>query len=210
VLFENTSIQNQLFPSSPRSMRITESVMPGCCLVEFAAFRDHRGLFVKSFRRADFEERGMECDFVESFYTESGEDVLRGMHFQLPPVDHAKLVYCISGSILDMALDLRVGSPTYGECEAFELSAEAHNAVYLPRGIAHGFLVRSAPAVVAYQVTSEHSPAHDTGIRWDSFGAAWPRSSPVISKRDQALMPLEEFQSPFRFEEVPAYETIER
>jgi dTDP-4-dehydrorhamnose 3,5-epimerase len=184
--------------------------MPGCCLLEFPAFRDHRGLFVKSFRRSDFEAHGLECDFAESFYTESGENVLRGMHFQLPPADHAKLVYCLSGSILDMALDLRAGSPTYGEYEAFELSAEANNAVYLPRGIAHGFFVRSAPAVVMYHVTSEHSPAHDTGIRWDSFGADWPQTAPVVSKRDEALIPFQQFESPFRFTEAAAYKTVKR
>ena len=128
-----------------------------------------------------------------------GERVAR-MHLQLPPADHAKLVYCISGAIFDMALDLRVGSPTYGEHEAYELSAEYNNAAYLPSGIAHGFFVRSAPAVVVYQVTSEHSPAHDTGIRWDSFGASWPQSTPVVSTRDEGLTPFQQFKSPFQFD----------
>jgi dTDP-4-dehydrorhamnose 3,5-epimerase len=184
----------------PSSIRFTECRLPGCFLLDFPAFRDHRGLFVKSFRRSDFQQRGLKCDFVESFYTESGENVLRGMHLQLPPADHAKLVYCISGAIFDMALDLRVGSPTYGEHEAYELSAEYNNAAYLPSGIAHGFFVRAAPAVVVYQVTSEHSPAHDTGIRWDSFGASWPQSTPVVSRRDEGLTPFQQFNSPFQFD----------
>jgi dTDP-4-dehydrorhamnose 3,5-epimerase len=177
-----------------------ECKLPGCFLVEFPHFRDHRGLFVKSFQRSAFEQRGLECDFTESFYTESGENVLRGMHFQVPPADHAKLVYCMSGAIHDIALDLRVGSPTYGEHEAYDLSAEHSNAAYLPRGMAHGFFVRSAPAVVVYEVTSEHSPTHDTGIRWDSFGAHWPQSAPVVSVRDEGLIPFAQFESPFRFD----------
>ena len=186
--------------SPPRSIRFTECRLPGCFLVEFPNFRDHRGLFVKSFQQSAFKQQGLEYDFTESFYTESGENVLRGMHFQVPPADHAKLVYCISGSIFDLAVDLRVGSPTFGEHEAYELSAEYNNAAYLPRGMAHGFFVRSAPAVVVYLVTSEHSPAHDTGIRWDSFGAVWPQSAPVVSRRDEALTPFSQFESPFRFD----------
>jgi dTDP-4-dehydrorhamnose 3,5-epimerase len=122
------------------------------------------------------------------------------MHFQVPPADHAKLVYCVSGAIYDMAVDLRIGSPTFGEYEAYELSAESNNAAYLPRGMAHGFFVRSAPAVVVYQVTSEHNPVDDRGIRWDSFGAKWPQGSPVISRRDEALIPFLQFESPFQFD----------
>ncbi len=186
------------------AIRFTECRIPGCFLIDFPAFRDHRGLFVKSFQRSAFERHGLEYDFTESFYTESGENVLRGMHFQVPPADHAKLVYCMSGEIWDLALDLRVGSPTYGEYEAYDLRAEYNNAAYLPRGIAHGFFVRSAPAVVVYQVTSEHSPVHDKGIRWDSFGAKWPQSAPVVSARDQAHMPFAQFESPFRYEPAVA------
>ncbi len=93
------------------------------------------------------------------------------MHFQEPPADHAKLVYCISGAICDIALDLRVSSPTYGQNEIHELTADANNAVYLPRGIAHGFLVRNGPASILYHVTTEHDPVHDAGILWNSFGA---------------------------------------
>jgi dTDP-4-dehydrorhamnose 3,5-epimerase len=174
--------------------------LPGCYLLEFPAFRDYRGLFVKSVQRSAFEQRGLECDFSESFYTESGENVLRGMHYQAPPADHAKLIYCISGGIWDIALDLRQGSPTFGEHEVYRLGAERRGAVYLPRGIAHGFFVESAPSVVVYQVTSEHSPAHDHGIHWDSFGAAWPQSSPIVSARDRSFMQFSQFESPFRYD----------
>jgi len=186
--------------ATPSTIRFTECRLPGCYLLEFPNFRDQRGLFVKTFQRSVFEQRGLECDFRETFYTESGENVVRGMHFQVPPADHAKLVYCISGAIYDMALDLRVGSPTFGQHEAYDLRAEINSAVYLPRGIAHGFYARSAPSVVIYQVTSEHSPVHDRGIRWDSFGASWLLSAPVVSRRDEGLIPFEQFESPFRFD----------
>ena len=186
--------------ASPHEIRFIECKLLGCYLVEFPRFCDHRGIFVKSYQRSVFEKRGLECSFKESFYTESGPNVLRGMHVQIPPADHAKLVYCVSGAIYDMALDLRVGSPTYGEYEAYDLSADQCNAAYLPRGMAHGFLVRSAPALVVYHVTAEYSPAHDTGIHWDSFGATWPQRAPVVSLRDEALMPLKKFASPFQFD----------
>ena len=186
--------------TATHSLQFSACRLPGCYLVELPCFRDYRGLFVKSLQRSAFAERGLECDFAESFYTESGENVLRGMHFQTPPVDHAKLVYCISGAICDIALDLRVGSPTFGEHEIYPLCADESAAIYLPRGIAHGFWVQSTPSVVVYQVTSEYSPAHDCGIHWDSFGAVWPPSAPVVSARDQSLMPFAQFESPFHFE----------
>lgn len=192
------------------TIRFTECRLPGCYVLEFPNFRDHRGLFVKTFQRSAFEQRGMECDFGETFYTVSGANVLRGMHFQVPPADHAKLVYCISGAIFDVALDLRVGSPTYGEHETYELNEDSHNALYLPRGMAHGFFTRSAPAVVVYQVTSEHSIPQDKGIRWDTFGAKWPLSVPVVSSRDEGLIPFEQFESPFRYERDVAKLSIEK
>jgi dTDP-4-dehydrorhamnose 3,5-epimerase len=190
-----------------KSIKFIDCRLPGCFLVEFPVFNDHRGVFVKSFQRTAFQRRGLEYDFNESFYTESGENVLRGMHFQLPPADHAKLIYCLSGAIFDLALDLRVGSPTFGQCESYELSAESRNAAYLPKGVAHGFFVRSAPSVVVYQVTSEHSLMHDSGIRWDSFGATWPCSDPIVSQRDQDLLPFLQFDSPFQFESESAIRT---
>ena len=180
-----------------RRIQFTESKLPGCHIVQFPVFHDHRGHLVKTIQSSVFHERGLEADFRECFYTTSHADVLRGMHFQIPPYDHAKLLYCAAGAIFDIALDLRLGSPTYGQHEVYELSTMASNAVYLPRGIAHGFCVREAPAVMVYHVTSEHDERHDAGIRWDSFGAAWPVEKPIVSPRDSSLTPFEEFQSPF-------------
>lgn len=180
-----------------RKIRFTETKLRDCYVVQFPVFRDQRGLFMKTLQRSVFESQGLEADFCEVFYTESVKGVLRGMHFQVPPADHAKLIYCVSGSICDIALDLRVGSPTYGQHEVYELSAEANNAVYLPRGIAHGFVVRSESAGVFYHVTSEHDPVHDIGIAWNSFGAPWPVDNPLVSARDAGHISFQDFKSPF-------------
>ena len=174
---------------STRSIQFTESKLPGCFIVQFPAFDDQRGHFVKTIQRSVFEEHGLEADFCETFYSMSYANVLRGMHFQLPPSDHAKLVYCTAGAIYDVTLDLREGSPTFGQHEVYELSSRANNAVYLPRGIAHGFFVREGPAVMVYHVTTEHDPARDAGIHWDSFEAAWPVDAPIVSDRTPASPP---------------------
>lgn len=186
-------------PSTRGSIEFMESKLRGCYVVQFPVSEDSRGRFVKTMQQSILEERGLEGDFKESFTTTSFEGVLRGMHFQTPPSDHAKLVYCTAGSIYDVTLDLRVGSPTYGQHEVYELSSGASNGVYLPRGIAHGFLVREGPAVMVYHVTSEYDPEHDEGIRWDSFGAVWPAERPIVSQRDAGLVCFERFISPFSY-----------
>jgi dTDP-4-dehydrorhamnose 3,5-epimerase len=146
----------------------------------------------------------LECEFVEAFCTESADNVLRGMHFQLPPADGAKLVVCLTGSVMDVALDLRRGSPAYGKAAVMELSAAKCSAAYLPAGVAHGFYVRQAPALLSYSVTTEYAPALDTGIAWNSFGFEWPCSDPRLSPRDMGLPSFEDFDSPFEF--LPAEE----
>lgn len=192
---------------STRSIQFTESKLPGCYIVQFPAFDDQRGHFVKTIQRSVFEAHGLEADFRETFYTMSYENVLRGMHFQLPPSDHAKLVYCTAGAIYDVTLDLRQGSPTFGQHEVYELSSRANNAVYLPRGIAHGFFVREGPAVMVYHVTTEHEPALDAGIHWDSFEAAWPTDTPIVSLRDAGFPSFESFGSPFVYGTKTARDT---
>jgi dTDP-4-dehydrorhamnose 3,5-epimerase len=171
--------------------------MPGCFKMDFAKRPDERGSFVKSFQSSVFTELGIESDFVETFYTRSHANVIRGMHFQLPPGDGAKLVYCLQGEILDVALDLRVDSATFGQYCTFTLSGEDPTAAYIPTGMAHGFCVLKGPALMMYHVTSEYHPSLDTGIRWDSFGFEWPCASPVVSNRDASLPPLSDFESPF-------------
>jgi dTDP-4-dehydrorhamnose 3,5-epimerase len=170
--------------------------------VQFVAHRDARGLFIKAVHAPSFAVHGLRSDFCETFYTVSGENVLRGMHFQLPPADHAKLVYCLNGTATDVSLDLRRGSPTFGRFAVVELSAEKRNGMYLSKGIAHGFHVIQAPAVMVYHVTSVHAPSLESGVRWDSFGAVWQTQSPLLSPRDSALPRMEDLRTPFEFEPI--------
>ena len=177
----------------------SECEIPGCYEIQLPVHSDVRGSFVKTIASSRFAERKLETGFVETFYTVSGENVLRGMHLQLPPADHAKFVYCVAGGVMDVCLDVRRGSPAFGRHIVIELEAERNNAIYLPRGVAHGFYVRRAPALMVYHVTSEHEPRLDAGIAWNSFGAKWPTDSPLLSPRDAGLTRFQDFASPFRF-----------
>jgi dTDP-4-dehydrorhamnose 3,5-epimerase len=159
--------------------------------------RDHRGFFVKTFHDLTFARQGVQFTLKEEFYSVSTRDVLRGMHFQIPPHDHAKMVTCFRGRVLDVLLDLRRSHPTYGKTWSTELSEDNHAVLYIPSGVAHGFLVLSEEALVHYKTSSVHQPASDKGIRWDSFGHAWPVKDPILSERDKKFPGLAEFQSPF-------------
>lgn len=178
-------------------MKITPTQLQGVYIIEQDVFKDKRGAFVKTFQRSFFAEHGLECDFVENYYTKSHEDVIRGMHFQAHPHDHAKLVTVIQGTIIDVILDIRRASPTYGQHVEIELSRENRRSIYIARGLAHGFGTLSDSAIAYYMVTSEYAPDHDKGIRFDSFGYRWPITTPIISDRDLSHVPFEQFATPF-------------
>lgn len=178
-------------------MKFKETTIPGCFEIFPEVFKDNRGLFVKTFYQDIFRERVLDIHYTEEYYSFSYKGVLRGLHFQLPPMEYAKLVYCVYGNVFDVVLDLRIGSPTYGGFEIFELSAEKANMVYIPKGLAHGFYVLSKNTIMMYKVTTMHSPKHDTGILWNSTGIPWPDKKPVISKRDSNLISFADFKSPF-------------
>ncbi len=177
-------------------IRLSKTVCNGCYVLQPFIFADIRGVFVKSFQAFQFEELGLRSDFSEQYYTTSCRRVLRGMHYQSPPMHHAKLVYCVEGRVLDVVLDLRQSSATYQQYFSVELSSVLGNIVYLEPGFAHGFYVLSKSATVVYNVTSIFSPEHDQGIRWNSFGYFWPDSDPILSVRD-ANLPLLADISPF-------------
>lgn len=180
-------------------MEIIQTPIPGCFELHPKIFQDERGNFVKTFHEGMFRERGLETRFAEEYYSWSRRGVLRGLHFQLPPQDHIKLVYCASGAVLDVVVDLRKGSPSFGRHAQFELSAEKANMLYVPAGLAHGFYVTADHAIMLYKVTTVYSPAHDSGIRWDSAGILWPQANPIVSKRDSSFPALIDVASPFRF-----------
>ncbi len=164
-----------------------ETPIAGCFELIPKVHADERGTFVKTFHADEFLSLGLETGFSEEFYSVSKRGVLRGLHFQVPPYDHAKVVHCAAGKIFDAVLDLRHGSPTFGAYFCCELSPEKAGMIYIPRGCAHGFYARSDGAAVFYAVTAPHSPSHDRGILWNSAGIPWPDAAPVLSQRDRSF-----------------------
>lgn len=176
------------------------SQIAGCVELQPRVFEDARGRFVKVHHEQAFSRLGLEKAFAEQYYSISRKNVLRGMHFQLPPMDHAKMVYCVQGEVLDAVIDLRVGSPSYGQHALFELSAEKASSIYIPKGLAHGFLSLTDDAIMVYNVTTTYSAEHDTGILWNSAGIPWPVDAPIMSERDKSFGELGGFASPFCYE----------
>ena len=178
---------------------IEQCRIPGLRRLRPRVAADLRGRFVKIMHADFFAAHGLRTDFREQYYSASIRNVLRGFHFQVPPMEHAKLVACIAGQVMDVVVDLRRGSPCYGRYEVFDLSQDSGDILYLPAGCAHGFLTLSAEATLFYDVTSVYAPAHDRGIRWDSLGVAWPIGDPIISPRDAGFPAFAEFETPFEF-----------
>ena len=174
-----------------------DTPIAGLKIVEAHIASDARGSFVKPFHRPSFAAQGISCDFAEFYFSTSCRDTIRGMHFQVPPLDHAKMVACIVGSALDVVVDLRSTSPTYGRTFSIRIDAQSGAAIYIPSGCAHGFLALEDATILSYLTTSPHSPEHDHGIRWDSIDFEWPVASPVVSPRDAGLPSLADFDSPF-------------
>lgn len=163
-----------------------------------SVFEDNRGAFVKLYHRETWSALGIDGDYVESFVSISDPGVLRGLHFQLPPADHTKVVWVLSGTVMDVVVDLRQFSSTYREHEAFILSPYgAPNGICMPPGFAHGFYVQSGPASLLYMTTTMHKPELDSGVHWNSCGIPWPETDPVVSARDNSLGSLKDFDSPW-------------
>lgn len=174
------------------------SKLAGCFELQPKVFDDVRGRFVKVFHEQAFAAQGLETNFAEEYYSVSHRNVVRGLHFQLPPMDHVKMVYCVQGEVLDAVVDLRVGSHTYGQYALFELNATKANSIYIPKGMAHGFCARSNQAIMVYKVSTIYSPAHDAGVLWNSVDIQWSLEQPIISDRDKKFPALADFVSPFR------------
>jgi|SRR5690554_1735593 len=161
-------------------------------------FKDERGQFSKLFHAEHFNDPCFnDFQIKEVFYSFSTKGSVRGMHFQLPPHDHAKVVTCPKGAIQDVILDLRQDSPTFGQFESVLLDDKSGKAVYIPTGCAHGFQTMEEGAMTLYLVSSVHAPAADVGIHYDSFGMNWPLTVTQVSDRDQSFPTLKQFKSPF-------------
>ncbi|MGN6558235.1 MAG: dTDP-4-dehydrorhamnose 3,5-epimerase [Solirubrobacterales bacterium] len=178
-----------------------ETKLDGVVLVEPQVFGDERGFFVETFSRDRWRELGVDVDFVQHNHSRSSQGTLRGIHFQTQP-GQAKLIRCSRGEIVDVAVDLRRGSPTYGQWEAHRLDDAKHRQLFVPVGFGHGFAVLSDEADVAYQVSSLYDPATEAGIAWDDpdVGIDWQVSNPLLSERDKTAPRLAEIRDelPFR------------
>lgn len=184
-------------------MQIIATPLAGCVYIQPATFADHRGRFNKTFHADIFREYGLVDRFDETFYIVSHKRVLRGFHFQMPPAQHAKLVYCMSGAVLDAVVDIRKDSPTAGQYVTAELSSERGNMVYIPEGFAHAWYALTEGVTVSYHTSTVFSAVHDAGVHWDSFGVAWPDRDPILSAKDVALPRWEDFDNPFRMTGLP-------
>jgi dTDP-4-dehydrorhamnose 3,5-epimerase/CDP-3, 6-dideoxy-D-glycero-D-glycero-4-hexulose-5-epimerase len=154
---------------------------------------DDRGLFVKTFNKKQFQDNNIDFDIRESYYSISNKNVIRGMHFQLPPHDHEKLVYVVKGSILDVIVDLRKNSKTYKQHISINLSEENKKSIFIPKGLAHGFKSIKDGTITVYNVASEYNADFDSGIKFDSFNFNWNSREIVMSNRDKDLQSLDSF-----------------
>ncbi len=178
-------------------MEILKELLTGCYLLRPQRLDDLRGHFVKTYHAGMFADLGIRFEIREEFYTVSHRNVIRGMHFQAPPHAHDKLIYCTSGTVLDVLLDLRPGAH-FGKFAATPLSGENGYLVFIPKGVAHGFATQTDEAQMLYKTSTVHAPQADCGIRWDSFGFDWGVAAPILSARDRQHPVWADFASPFR------------
>jgi dTDP-4-dehydrorhamnose 3,5-epimerase len=178
-------------------MKIVKTEIPEILIIEPKVYRDVRGYFVETYRKELLDRViGFKVNFVQDNESRSKRGVLRGLHYQLPPFSQSKLVRAIEGTVIDVAVDIRQGSPTFGRHVAVELSGENKRQLFVPRGFAHAFVVTSESAIFAYKVDNYYAPDYDRGIRFDDpqIGIRWPldRESLIVSEKDAHLPCLEE------------------
>lgn len=184
-------------------MRFIPTEFPGLLIVEPRVFQDQRGYFLESHSQSRFAAAGLNYAFIQDNHAFSRTPgVLRGLHLQLPPAAQAKLVRVIHGRVLDVVLDLRKGSPTYGRTYALELSGENFLQLLIPRGFAHAYLTLTPDTDFLYKVDAPYAPETEAGVAWDDpdLGVDWPVGQPILSDKDKTLPRLRDFDSPFVFE----------
>lgn len=182
-------------------MQVIKTAIEGVVIIEPKVFKDARGYFFESFSQREFEEKVCKVNFVQDNESMSCYGVMRGLHFQCPPYSQSKLVRCVRGKVLDVAVDIRKGSPTFGQHVAVELSEENHRQFFIPRGFAHGFSVLSETAVFQYKCDNFYHPEADGGINIldESLGIDWqiPNDHAILSEKDTKHPVLKDFDSPF-------------
>ena len=183
-------------------INVVETAIPGGLIIEAKAFGDARGYFMESFNAREFAKKtGLEVTFVQDNLSRSRRGVLRGLHFQRPPFAQSKLVGVVKGRVLDVAVDIRKGSATYGQHVAVELTEENHKQMFIPRGFAHGFAVLSEEAIFQYKCDAFYAPEAEGGISIldASLGIDWglPMTEAILSEKDTQHPLLKDFESPF-------------
>jgi dTDP-4-dehydrorhamnose 3,5-epimerase len=163
------------------------TALPGVTIIEPTVFEDHRGFFMETYRKSEFAAAGIDVEFVQDNQSRSVQGTLRGLHLQRPPRAQAKLVRVLEGEVFDVAADVRLDSPTYGQWVSVVLSSENRRSVFIPAGYAHGFCVVSAQAQILYMTSDEYAPNLEWGVRWDDplLAIPWPCEAPRLSERDQ-------------------------
>ena len=183
------------------TMDVIKTEIDGVVIIEPKIFGDARGYFFESFSQREFEEKVRKINFVQDNESMSSYGVMRGLHFQRPPFTQSKLVRCVKGTVLDVAVDIRKGSPTYGQHVAVELTEDNHRQFFVPRGFAHGFAVLSETAIFQYKCDNFYAPQADGGIsiKDESFGIDWkiPADKALLSEKDTLHECLKYFDSPF-------------
>jgi dTDP-4-dehydrorhamnose 3,5-epimerase len=180
-------------------MKISKTFIEDLLVIEPQLFRDDRGFFYESYNKKKLDKK-IKIVFVQDNESKSIKGVIRGLHFQVPPFEQTKLVSCISGNILDVAVDLRTNSKTYGKFFSIELSSENNKQLFIPKGFAHGFQVLSETAIVNYKVDEYYNPDSDSGIIWNDkdLSIDWNLGiKPVLSVKDLKLISFKELKSPF-------------
>lgn len=179
----------------------SKTEIPDVILVRPKLFEDERGMFAEIFKLKDFEEMGIVKALTQVNFSSSKKNVLRGLHYQNKPKAQAKLVSCARGEVFDVAVDIRVGSPTYGAWVAETLTAQDKNMLYIPAGFAHGFCALVEDAELIYFCDEQYSPDHEAGIVWNDsdIGITWPMENPVLAERDAAFPPLADADNTFTY-----------
>ena len=184
-------------------MEVLKTILDGVVVIEPRLFEDARGYFFESFSQREFDEKVGKVVFVQDNESKSSYGVMRGLHFQRPPFTQSKLVRCVKGAVLDVAVDIRKGSPTYGQHVAVELTEENHRQIFIPKGFAHGFAVLSETAVFQYKCDEFYHPEADGGISIldDSLRIYWkiPMDQAILSEKDTKHPLLKDFDSPFQY-----------
>ena len=185
-------------------MEVIKTNIDGVFIIEPRVFSDARGYFFESFSQREFDQKVRKINFVQDNESKSSYGVMRGLHFQAPPFAQSKLVRCVRGRVLDVAVDIRRGSPTYGQHVAVELSEDNHRQFFIPRGFAHGFSVLSETAVFQYKCDNFYHPEADGGISIldSSLGIDWriPTEHAILSDKDTKHQLLKDFESPFSYD----------